>query len=1126
METVSLIKELREQGVRVKLIDNQLEIAMLTKEIDPTLLQKLKNQKQDIINYLSSISTKNVYQEIPKVEISDSYVVSNAQLRLWLESQSEKASVAYHMPFEMYLEGYDIIILEKAIQYVIKRHEILRTVFRLDADKELKQYVLPQENVCFDIDYKDFTGGPDGETKAQKYIKTLVDIPFKLDKGPLIRTSVIQYKTNSFIFFCNLHHIICDAWSIPILKQEILMVYESLCAKETPNLSELRIQYKDYAFWYVNGLQNRLWDRQKKYWLSQFKDEIPVLEFPSKNTRPPVKTYNGQTLRTYFGREESSMIRTYQRQEGGSLYMVILSTLYIMLSRYTGAKDMVIGCPIAAREHMDLKNQIGFYTNTLAMRNQLETIDTFKSFFSKVKQSVLEAHDHQQYPFDQLVNDLELKKDLSRNPLFDVMLVVLPDAGVAEKINEEETNSIVLEKNTTSKFDLLFTVEERSENLSFKIEYNSDLYEESLIRQFIGHYKKMVRIVLSQPQKRIASINYLSEKGLQNSNINPTNYQPNTVISLFEKQVIKTPDAIAVCYKDITLTYKQLNEHANQIAFYLKDLEKQTKNKNIGVLLERSHFNVIAMIGVIKSGACYVPIDAKYSEDRKTYIINDAEITTILSTTDICDKTFIDKAKVICLDNFTFSNWDSKNPSVINSLKDSSYIIYTSGSTGNPKGVIQTHRTLSNLIQWNIYDADIEYDLKYLQYSSFSFDMSLQDCWSVLSAGGTLFITPELMKINFSRLVSYIVEKDIKVLSFPFSALSNFFEFIDDEFIKEHELKHIISTGEQLTVGNGIEKFLLEFPEVKLHNHYGPSETHVVTSYTVCAEENNITPHVPIGKPVANTTIYILDKDLQPVPEQVVGEIYIGGEHLAMGYVKLPKLTEERFIANPLNKKERLYSTGDLGYRNDEGIITYLGRNDDQVKIRGYRIELAEIKKAILSYSNIHQVHIDVINRKNEKVIVAYVAGNEVVSRQLLHRELGKQLPKYMIPSYIVTVSHIPLNSNGKIAKNELPEITDESLVKAIYVAPKTKIERELVIIWEKILDISSIGILDNFFELGGHSLKMSKMLNWVKTELEVEITFELFLSDPTIESMALHIENLQFVQNDLKSTEKRKIII
>jgi amino acid adenylation domain-containing protein len=1131
METIFFIKELREKGVALKLIENQLEITLLDDHIDEETLELLKKHKQEVIAYLSSISTKNKFKEIPKVEVSSSYAASNAQLRIWLESQSNQASAAYNMPFEILLKGnYQVSFFKEVLHHVINRHEILRTLFKLDENQDLRQYVLPESDKTFKIAFEDYRSSDHSLDNVNNYIKKDAAVPFHLEKGPLLRAAILQYKDDEYIFYCNLHHIICDAWSIPVLKREILTSYEAVSQNIKPALPALRIQYKDYSAWYLEQLNSESLQKQKAYWIEKFSSEIPVLEFPLKQTRPVVKTYNGQTLKTNFSSHTSALLKEYADQNNASLFMVMLGTLHIMLSRYTGAEDIIIGCPVAAREHADLQNQIGFYTNTLAIRNVLEHSDSFDAFFLRVKQSVLDSYANQQYPFEELVKDLNLKKDPSRNPLFDVMLVVSSKEGkqyVNTFNNSEDLQSITKDKNTTSKFDLLFYADEAANNsISFKAEYNTDLFEEKLIVQFIRHYEKMINLVLTEHKQTLAAINYLTEnEGILKQESETGKYVKKSVIEFFENQAKRSPENIAVQYEDITLTYQQVNEYTNQLAHCLREKHGVTAKTNVGAYLGRSNLNVLTMIGVIKSGACYVPIDYKYNTERKKYIVEDAEIRIIISTADLAAEELSEKAEIINLDQFEFSEWNTANLNIVNQPDDASFIIYTSGSTGNPKGVVQTHRMLSNLIQWNIYDSGIESGLKHLQYTSFSFDVSLQDCWFVLSTGGTLYVAPELMKINFKKLSNYITVNAIEVLCFPFSALINFFDFSEETFTKDHNIKHIISSGEQLILSNALEKFLLQNPKVKLHNHYGPSETHVVTSFTMCKEENDIISYVPIGKPVANTTIYLLDKNRQPVPKKVIGEIYVGGEHIALGYLNLPELTSERFIANPFQKEGKLYKTGDLAYEDYTGTIIYLGRNDDQVKIRGYRVELAEIKSVISMQYSVIQSFVEVINKDGDEFIAAYVATNKFIDKRYLKNQLSKVLPDYMVPSYIIILDALPLTSNGKINKKALPEIDHNALVTAKYTAPETTIEKQLSETWKELLAVDKVGIFDNFFELGGHSLKMHKMLNKIKTELAVEIPFELFLSNPTIESMALHIENLQSLQNQV-TVEKNKILI
>ncbi|MEO8240558.1 MAG: amino acid adenylation domain-containing protein, partial [Flavobacterium sp.] len=1000
---------------------------------------------------------------------------------------------------------------EQALLYVIDRHEILRTVLRLNSENELNQYILPLDKINFKVDYKDFSAVDNVLTEIDKHIETVTNAEFDLENGPLIRVALLKYQSNSYYFYCNMHHIICDAWSIPILKNEILQAYNALKAGNIPLLPELKIQYKDFAAWSLQNLKEASFTKQKAYWLEKFSGQIPVLDFPVKGIRPPVKTYEGETLKTYFNKETSGLIQSYQKSKGASLHMIMTATLHVILAKYTGNEDIIIGSPFAAREHIDLNNQIGFYTNTLAIRNKLEKSDSFDTFFNQVKQTLLEGLTNQQYPFEELVKELKLRKDPSRNPLFDVMLVVMPKTGSNnhQSDNDDDLETITKEKNTTSKFDLLVYVEEAENDLlSLKIEYNTDLFEEKFIRQFIAHYKKIVALLLTQPEEKISTLNYLEGQiGIQNHEIDLQRYKEETVISFFENQVKTTPDAVALVYDNVTMTYRQINNYSNQIAEYLRENHDITPNTNVGVLLNRSQYNVIAMLGVIKSGGCYVPVDNKYLGERKKYIIKDAAIETILTTGDI--RVGVDNVDIIYLDEFEFTEQLVENPSVVNNIEDHSFIIYTSGSTGNPKGVIQTHKMLCNLIQWNINDSGIETGLKHLQYTSFSFDVSLQDVWFVLGSGGMLYITPESMKLDFDSLSHYITENKVEVLCFPFSALSSFFDFTNQEFFDRHQLKHIISSGEQLIVGRSLEKFLLEFPHVKLHNHYGPSETHVVTSYTLSAQAGNIINYVPIGKPLPNTTIYLLHHNLQPVPEKVIGEIYVGGYNLAKGYVNLPELTQTRFILNPFDAAQKLYKTGDLAYVDFSGTLIYLGRNDTQVKIRGYRIELEEIELQILKFSNsIEHAVVEAKKINNENVLAVYYVSQSDLNKNEIVSFLKSKLPDYMIPNFYIKLENIPLTSNGKVDRKALPNVVLENNISSEYVAPTNETETKLAAIWQEILNVEKVGIMDNFFELGGHSLYVVRMIYKINEVFGIKMKMKDVFTMQNIYELAQSVEN------------------
>lgn len=1113
MEVNYFIKELREKGVLVRLADNQLEVSLLNGFVEDELLEKLKANKEQVVQYLQSVSADR-FREIPKINEAESYPVSNAQFRIWFESQYEHASIAYHIPLKIKLEGYhDGNILEEAIRYVIGRHEILRTVFRLDANKELRQFILPPGELNFKLDDKDFSADARPLNSVHEYIKERSAIAFDLEKGPLLTAALLKYDTDSYYFFCNVHHIICDAWSLPVLEKEILRVYHALLNGDAPLLPALRIQYKDYTAWSIQNLQKGIFSEQKQYWLNKLSGDLPVLEMPVKENRPPVKTYQGDTLKTYFGSPVVNAIKNYQKEKEASLFMVMLATFHVMLAKYTGNADIIIGSPFAAREHVDLNDQIGFYTNTLALRNRLEKTDSFDTFFNGVKQTVLEAFNNQLYPFEELVKELKLKKDVSRNPLFDAMLVVLPKEGAwigTQRDVSDEPETIVTEKNTSSKFDLLVYVEETDDDLlSLKIEYNTDLFEERFIKQFTAHYKKMVALLLADPAEKLAAINYLDgPAGITGTSSNAGKYKNDTVISFFERQSAATPDHIALQYKTVQLTYRQLNNQANQLAKWLREQRGIVPGMNVGVLLERSHFNVIAMLGVIKSGGCYVPIESKYHENRVAHILEDAGIKTILTTSGIKNGAITDNTDVVLLDQFDFREEATASPDMVNTPDDAAFIIYTSGSTGNPKGIIQTHRMLSNLVQWNIYDSGIPTGLRHLQYTSFSFDVSLQDVWFVLGSGGTLFVTPEPLKLDFHALSLFIVEHKIEVLCFPFSALSGFFDFTDGEHFSNHSVQHIISSGEQLIIGHSLENFLINNPHVALHNHYGPSETHVVTSYTMRGDAENMLHYVPIGKPITNTTLYLLDEHLQPVPEKVTGEIYVSGGHVAKGYVNLPGLTRARFLPDPFNAGETMYKTGDLGYVDYSGNIIYLGRNDTQVKIRGYRIEPKEIEIQVLAFSPaIEQVCVEAVKLSGQNALVVYYVSAQELDKKEITHFLNARLPDYMVPHIYVQLEAIPLTSNGKVNRKALPGIDPEHITSREYIPPVTETEIQVVKIWQDILGIPKIGITDNFFDLGGHSINVVRMLYKIEEVFQVKMNMKEVFTAPDIQELAKTID-------------------
>ena len=812
------------------------------------------------------------------------------------------------------------------------------------------------------------------------------------------------------------------------------------------------------------------------YWVKKIKDAPVVNEAPLDILK---------TKKVFINNESISYFKKLTNENAIAEYTVLLSIFSSLVQRYFETESFIFSSKIDNDE--------------ISLLFKYDSIQgkPFKVYLQEVKKEVQETYQYSEYG----------KKLQENYPFYQYALYGFFYNSISSSIRK-----------TSLPFSL--STNKNDGGLELSICYEGSFVKNYLVNHFLNTIKNWLLHLKSYIDESIDKISIVSalekKQLLEEFNNTTVNYpKDKTVIDLFEKQVSKTPEATALVFEEISLTYSQLNEQSNRLAHYLRDNYSDiSKGVNIGVLLDRSLESVVAMIGVIKSGYCYVPINSSYPKDRIDYIIKDGNIRCLLTQTSLISRFNLEVEDHIDLKSFDFSQNDSRNQLIINDFEDNAFIIYTSGSTGIPKGVVQTHKMLSNLINWNIKDSGISLGLRHLQYTSFSFDVSLQDCWFTFSGGGMLYISNKDIRLDFSSLLNYIVDNKLEVLSFPFSALNSLFNENNLVDFDNHEIKHIISSGEQLLVNQPLNDFLFKNITVKLHNHYGPSETHVVTSHTMSVEYENLVSYSPIGKPISNTQIYILDETLNPVPIGVHGEIYIGGYNLAQGYLNLLKATEERFIVHPIKGEQRLYKTGDLAFWESNGIITYLGRNDDQVKIRGYRIELGEIEQSILRFKGVKQVVAEVKNIGENKAIVVYIVSEEDIDKQSLREFISQSLPEYMIPSYFVDLDAIPLTENGKIDRKALPEVDDTAIIKKEYVAPRNEMEEQLAKIWQEVLGVEKIGIMDNFFELGGNSMSAINLMHVMKDKFFIEID-DIFIY-PTINLMHVMKDKFFIEINDI----------
>lgn len=1130
-QVFEILTHLRKINANLYLESGNLRIDVKKGSLSDEVKSGIQLHRDKIIEFLKN-NDKTSHSSIPLVEEQEGYPISDAQRRLWVLSQFDGGNEAYNMPRSLMLDGnYDIEKFKKSILAVISRHEILRTVFKKNKEGEILQFIVDVEDFNFHVDYKDYTKEARPIESARTYIQKDSYLPFDLENGPLIRVFLLQISSSEYVLYYNLHHIITDGWSMNILSRDILSYYNYYAKGEKITLPELRIQYKEYASWQLEQIQSDPYHIHRNYWLEKLSGELPVLNLPNSKKRPLIKSSNGRALKAYIGQESIDKISTYIQIQGGTLFTFLLASLKVLFHKYTGQSDILVGSPVAGRDHSDLEDQIGFYVNTLVLRSEVLSHDSFDQNYKRIKENILSSYNHQMYPFDRLVEELNVSRDISRSAIFDI-LVVLQNTGNkndSKKALDVEISTIKDEGEVKSKFDLEFSIEDQENYLEILLTYNTDIYDKDVLESFLRYYQQILDLLIINSNKPINQINYLKpgeqeELLLSLNNTEVVIPEDKTILDLFEEQVAKKPNEIAVLYDGKKVTYQQLNVQVNRFACHLNSIIGDSLY--LGVILPRSIESILSMLAILKLGKCYVPIDPNYPEERIDYILEDTKMSYVLSIQGLLETKGLEKITVLDVPTLVNSSSTEMDPLGTNVLnQDSAFIIYTSGSTGKPKGVLQTYTMLNNLIHWGLNYSGILPGLRHLQYSSFSFDSSIHDVYFTLCGGGSLFLLTEEERFNYTALEKVIIDYQIEVLSFPYAAWNNFINEIRSNF-EGHKIKYIISTGEQLYVSEKVKAFLISNPEIELHNQYGPSETHVVTSHVISSDRSNIVHRSPIGKPINNTQIYILDANCQLVSKGVIGELYIGGHGVARGYLNKIELTDTSFLDNPFRPGERMYRTGDLGRWLSDGTLEFLGRNDHQVKIRGYRIELDEINTQLELYPTINQSLVLAFGEGNDTYLVGYYVSIEELSSKELIFHLSKSLPEYMIPQVYQHMESFPLTSNGKLDRKLLP---DPEKKERTYVSPSNEIERQLVLIWAEILKTEGqkISVDDRFFELGGNSLKAISLMNAIYEVMSVKITLKEIFIKQTITEIANYILTVKQIKDKEESNkEEVKLIL
>lgn len=1102
-----ILRQLKKEQVQLVLKGDNIEVVSYNNKLTPAQINLIKSNKEEIISYLKQTDVKDDLNSIPVLDKAKSYRLSDAQKRMWIMCQLESSSVAYNMPLQMPLDGdYDIELFTQAIDAVIDRHEILRTVFREDENGEIKQWVLDRDALNFKVDHYALQNEENPTAVAQTIIENDTYKPFDFANGPLIRASIFQIAENKYIFYYNMHHIISDGWSLNVLANDVVHYYTSFTSNSVPALPALKIHYKDYSAWKLDKQQSGADAKDKSYWTKKLGGELTLLDLPRQKNRPRYKTNNGNSLQTYLSAEIVQKLNQYNQDSQGSLFIGILSTLNVLLHKYTNKKDIIIGSPIAGRDHPELQNQIGYYVNSIALRNQVNPSQNFASFYSAVKETVFEGFKHQSYPFDRLVEDLNVPYDMSRTPIFDVSLTL------HETIHGLDTNTCVDEitekKGTVSKNDIEFHFQQIEDVILFKVNYNSDLYTSETLTMFMKHFKQLITNVLENPNTPIDELHYLNEEEqkqlVYDFNAITLDYDRKaTLLSEFNKQVEENPEVIAVVFNQTKLTYKELDALSNQLARCLVEEYGVNKGDFVGIHLDRSEMFLVSILAILKAGAAYVPIDPAYPNDRKEYMIDDAGISLLISSTNyMFDLDFYEETMLAIDVEFEADSFSKEALGVDVQSTDTAYIIYTSGSTGKPKGVLVPHKGIVNTALASIHAMHLDECTRSLQFASFSFDASAFEIFNALLAGSSLYIADEKERKTPEFLAEYIEENAIETATLP----PSYFKFMDTDKLKS--VKVLITAGEP-PVFEQVKKFLANGG--MFFNAYGPTETSVCSSAYKMTIDTISDETIPIGFPIPNAQMYVLDENNNLVAPGITGEICIGGLGLADGYLNREELTAEKFIDNPFRTGEKLYKTGDLGMVLPNGTIEFQGRKDDQVKIRGHRIELGEISAKLEAKEDIEEVVLLVNESEDEKLLAAYIVATQPQKVSELRHYLLQSLPEYMVPNHFIQVGAIPLTVNGKIDKKLLLQLgTDKVTDEKEFIAPRTEVEKRIAEIWAESLKVDKVSADDDFFLLGGQSLKATALISTYEREFQVRISLKQLFENTTVEAHAKLIENGQ----------------
>ncbi|MDY7007237.1 MAG: amino acid adenylation domain-containing protein [Cyanobacteriota bacterium] len=1015
---------------------------------------------------------------------------------------TDKISVAVRVKSPL-----DIQSVKDTLQVLIERHSILRSIY-YEQDGKIIQEI--RENV--DLNFEQISASSWGEEELEGQLCDSVKLPFNLESSGVFRACLFKRSVTDNILLLTVHQIAGDWESLLILVNEFVALYESKINDESLDLPILNKSYEDYIQKELDLLNSSEGKQLSGRWQQNFADELPVLELPTNSPRPTIRTYNGKSIRQTINLQLNKQIKQLAKTEAVKVEEILLAVFKVLLYRYTGEEDLLVGL-LQNRENKPLfPGVIGNFTNVTVIRNSISGNLKFTDFLTQVSKTVFETESYQDYPFALLVQQLKLS-NLSYSPICQAAFGYYK----FEKLFNAKELELEYYQLPQQKVDFELSLEaiQLEEYLWVDWKYNSDVLAAKTVTQIAEHFQNLLTVIVENPQTKVDKLPILSDREKQQIlvewNNTKTDFpQDKCIHQLFEEQVEKTPDAVAVNFEEKKLTYSELNAKANQLAQYLQKLGVKPET-HLGICVERSLEMVVGILGILKAGAAYVPLDSSYPSERLAYMISDAQVSVLVTQESLVTSLPKHQAQVVCLDK----DWEAiaqlptENLAKVAQPENLGYIIYTSGSTGKPKGVAMSQRALVNLIIWQQQEAIIGEGAKTLQFAPISFDVSFQEIFSTLYSGGTLVLVSQEVRRDSFALMQFMVDNKVDKLFLPFVALQQL-ATVASQCQTLPQLREIVTAGEQLQMTPDLIELMKRLPNCRLQNQYGPSESHVVSAYTLQGDAVNWPALPPIGRPIANNQLYILDRNLEPVPIGVPGELYIGGVGVANGYLNRPELTAEKFISNPFSDrgKSRLYKTGDLARYLPDGNIEFIGRIDNQVKIRGFRIEIGEIETTIGQHPTVKEtVVLAREDNPGNKRLVAYIVPETETDREIvsqLKQHLKEKLAEYMVPSAFMVLPQLPLTPNGKVNRRALPAPDISSFSESNnFVAPRDDIEEKLVEIWSNILNINPVGIKNNFFELGGHSLLAINLMAKIQQKFAKQLPLSTLFTNPTIEDLA-----------------------